>query len=783
VFALAALALPLGVGLRCTPTPRILAPADASAIPAAGTPVDIDLLEDPGPDARVRVMLARAIDERSDEVDIAPNLVRSGTHLTGTLPAAALREGRNRLTVHVDWNGDGLFALTSSSTFSFEPAIDVSDAPYCDFLDRSRCLFPFPNDYFTADDASTPTRRRVRFQRRAMPANVRGVHVDPARWNVLDGFSVGPAILFQEEALDLEQTGAPPLADLARSLDPDSPVVLFDVDADERRLVWIERDVNGATSAERPLIIRVGTNLRNGSRFVVALRNLRDGEGQSIPAPRAFRVYRDALPTYLPAVEARRAHMEELFQILEGAGIARDELYLAWDFTTQSEQSLAGKLLHMRDDAFARLGAAAPAFSVTSVEEPLDSRIFRRVRGTFQVPLYLGDNGPPNFEPGGPGSLLRLGPDGMPRNDGDFFTADFECNIPYAATTGGGPPAVPARPSLYGHGLLGSEGEVSAGNVRDMANEHDFVFCATKWTGFSEDDFQTAVRILQDFSRFPQFPERMHQGLLDFLFLGRLMIHPQGFASDPAFQLGGASLIDPAELFYDGNSQGAIMGGALAAIAQDYQRAVLGVPGMNFSTLLERSADFDDFNLLFKPNYPNGLDRQLAISIAEMLWEQTEVSGHARHITSDVYPGTPRKKILLHMAYGDHQTANVSVEVEARSLGLSLHTPALDPAKPVPDVAPYYGIPAIPGYPFGGSALVVWDSGNPPPPIANTPPRLAPEDPEWSQLSACAQDHDGDPHECPRRQPAARLQKSEFLRKNGTLIDVCGGAPCLAPLP
>jgi hypothetical protein len=35
------------------------------------------------------------------------------------------------------------------------------------------------------------------------------------------------------------------------------------------------------------------------------------------------------------------------------------------------------------------------------------------------------------------------------------------------------------------------------------------------------------------------------------------------------------------------------MGGALTAFAPDFNRAVLGVPGMNYSTLLRRSVDFD----------------------------------------------------------------------------------------------------------------------------------------------------------------------------------------------
>ena len=421
------------------------------------------------------------------------------------------------------------------------------------------------------------------------------------------------------------------------------------------------------------------------------------------------------------------------------------------------------------------LAGAAPSFTVTSVEEPLDSNVWRRVQGTFQSPLYMTGGG-------APGELLRLGPDGLPVNEGDFFTARFRCVIPWSATTDGAGPAAPARPSLYGHGLLGSERETSAGNVRVMANSHNMIFCGTRWTGMEEDDFPTAIDILSEFGQFPKFSERLHQGLLNFLVLGRLMIHPDGLASDPAFQVEGESLVDRSELFYDGNSQGAIAGGALAAFAQDFTRAVLGVPGMNYSTLLRRSIDFDDFNLIFNISYQENFDRTLLINMAQMLWEQAEVSGHVNHITGDTYPNTPPKKILLHMAFADHQTANVSVEVEARSLGAHIHTPALVPGKAVPDVTPYYGIPPIPSYPFDGSALIVWDSGNPAPPVANTAPRLSPADPEWADLSACAQRFGGDPHECPRRQPSAQLQKSEFLKTGGAVVDVCGGEACLAPI-
>jgi hypothetical protein len=353
--------------------------------------------------------------------------------------------------------------------------------------------------------------------------------------------------------------------------------------------------------------------------------------------------------------------------------------------------------------------------------------------------------------------------------------------VPYAATTEGAAPVFPARPSLYGHGLLGTESEVSSGHVRDMASEHNFVMCATQWTGMADEDYATALRILSDFTNFPKFSERLHQGYLNFLFLGRLMIHANGFSADPAFQIDGNSLIDTSDLFYDGNSQGGIQGGGLAAFAQDWTRAVLGVPGMNFSTLLNRSSDFDDFNLFFQAAYGDNLDRQLLLSVIEMLWEQAEASGHATHLTSDPYPNTPAKKILLHVALGDYQVAQVTADNEARTIGARIHTPAVVPEKFIPEFEPFFGIEPIESYPYDGSAIIYWDSGNPWPTRDNVPPVVDPLSPEWLLLGPCAASRGGDPHECPRRAVNGRLQKSEFLKTNGAVVDTCNGLPCLAP--
>jgi len=664
---------------------------------------------------------------------------------------------------------------------TLERAEGAAAAP-CDPIDAGYCLFPFPNDYFSSGDVTSPTGRRLALASRALPVNenIPDGQLDPTRWNVLDGFSVGPVLIVHDAALDLEMSGAPPLTDLAASLADDAPVLLLDATTGDQQLLWTERDLVGTSAAEQPVFARVGANLVNGRRYIAALRNLKDASGAALPADPVFAAYRDRTPTRQLPVEARRRHMEQLFAELEAFGVARAELYLAWDFTTQSVESSSRKLLAMRDDAFEILGDGAPSFTVDSVTEPYQN-VFRRVQGTFQVPLYLTDGGVPN-------ASLRLGADGLPVNEGDFFTASYNCVIPNSATTAGGPPAIPARISLYGHGLLGSRGEASSSHVRRFAEDHNFVMCGTDWTGFAEDDEIVVLFALQNFSNFPRFIERQHQGILNFMVLGRLMQHPDGFASHAAFQVGGESLIDPSGLYYDGNSQGGILGGVLAAFSHEIERFVLGVPGINYSTLLDRSKDFTRFSMILEGTppgtgtYPERLDQVTLLAVAQLLWDQTDPSGHVRHTLADTYPGTPPKTILYHVAFGDQQVAPLTVEVAARSNGAPIRAPIVDPLKPLPEVTPYYGIPEIPAYPWDGSAVVIWDSGNPAPPIGNVPPmELGPLDPGWAELSPCSQNWESDPHECPRRAPEARLQKSEFLKPDGAVVDTCSGMPCLAP--
>ena len=622
---------------------------------------------------------------------------------------------------------------------------DDGGGPECDPLDPTACLLPFPSNRFTVESPETDTGLLVAFPEAGMPSNEDGVVVDPTEWNRNDGASPGTALLTVAPGVDLEASGLPGITDVPDSLAEDSPVVVVDADTGDRWPVWAELDDGVEAGEDQLLYVRPGTNFLEGHRYVVGLRDMVDVDGELLEPSPAFLAHRDNHTTDLPVIEDQREAMNDVFRVLGEAGVERGELYLAWDFTIASGRNLSERLLHIRDEAFTDLGEAAPAFAVTDVVQDPEEDGVEYVHGTYEVPLFL-------TEDGAPGTRFTQGPDGLPERNGDF-TADFECARPAGTDA-------PAPMALYGHGLLGSRDEVEAANVADFVREHQVAFCATDWIGMSEDDVGNAVSILGELGQFPTLADRLQQGILNTLFLGRLMLHEDGLVSAPEFQGPDGPRLDTSELAFDSNSQGAIMGGAATAVAQDWTRAVLGGPGMNYSLLLRRSSDFDTYAAILDPAYPDPVEQGLALSLVQMLWDRGENDGYAQHLTTDPYPDTPEHQVLLNVAFGDHQVTMWSAEIMARTIGATAHQPALADGRH-PDTEPLWGLEAT-EFPSDGSALVYWDSGAAAPPTVNQPPRAG-----------------FDPHEDPRADAANRNQKFAFLW-NHELVDVCEGAPCTA---
>jgi hypothetical protein len=752
--------------------------------------------------------------------------------------------------------GAGIALIATAFPFAAvqaKPIVPVQTAAVCDPIDPAACLLPFPNDFFTTP-ADTETGLRINLSADAMPRNGsevteggEGKPVDPTEWNRNDGWSPGAMVMTFVPDIDLHQTWGTAdrahsevgpgehgyfdyrdqLTDIGLSTAADSPMVILDADTGERFPFWSELDTHPnamddpATpidETDRVLILRPARNFDEGHRYIVAMRNLKNATGATIPAGAAFASIRDNVtPTLpeLPFVAARRAqYQSDILPTLEAAGIARNDLYIAWDFTVASGQNIAERALTIRDDTFERvLGdpdlsdrkveGAAPEFTVENTEDRTDGwrdsfgvdhqQQIRRVRGTITVPNYMDriqqttsrveyDHEacvPNDFEGGqecvtytdapAPGSRFYDDPqdaDTLP----DQNPVESELHVPWVCDvvlSEDGVPAGKQFPGLYGHGLLGTRDQL--GDLKTPRRNGPFMGCGLDWWGMSSVDLPTVVTIIGDLSNMPSLADRAQQGFLNFMVMGRALVHPEGLASAPAFQdADGHPLInasnkadgtgEPSKLFYDGNSQGGIMGGSLVALSPDIHRGILGVTGMNYSTLLQRSVDWEDlYAIPYYANYSDPIEQQLGFALMQMLWDRGEANGFAAHMTNDPYPNTPKHEVLLQVAYGDHQVTNHAAEVEAATIGAPLMEQYAAHWAPTPQID-------VAEYPYEGSALVYWNSGNATPPNANIPP--------------LPEDGGGDPHSHPRDENASGWQEAHFLM-TGWLLDVCNGGPYL----
>ncbi len=619
--------------------------------------------------------------------------------------------------------------------------LDIPDDPDCDPLVPEVCAMPLPSSRWLSPDKSRVTGYTLTFGPTTLPRNPMGVHVDPSPYARLDGFGVGaPAIAFFP---DLDGSRLPGEEHIAESLTDDARVMMFKVvnGTLERIPCFAELDTAAKHDDERSLFIRPAVLLQEATRYVVALRGLERKDGSPVPPSDAFIALRDGRAPGTP-VEGRIPLYEELFGLLAGAGVPREGLLLAWDWVTASGETLHGPLLHMRDQAFAELGDKSPAFSISTTEtytEAQNPNIAYEVRGSFEVPDYTV-----KVEVGTKqGFILNWGSDGLPVKSG-IYKAEFRARVPRSAAKG-----EPHGVLLHGHGLNGTHGQIQAGFLDELANREKLVVVGCNMIGMSSEDVNTILEMLQDLSGFPALADRLHQGVLDHAFLARGM--KVGFDKIPEIAATGL-VIDPTSIYYNGISQGGIFGATHMAMSLDIQRGQLGVPGNNYSTLLQRSSDFGPFFVLLGFVYPDARDQVVLLSAIQNLWDRTDPVSHYRHISAEPHPGTPPHQVLLGSATGDWQVALLTNEIVTRSdVGVAL----------LPGYGKEVALVTPTPYPHQGSGLVNYSFGNPWPAPGNQPPF----------------DDIGDPHGKPRSLEWHNKQMMHFFR-TGEIIDVCGGDGC-----
>jgi hypothetical protein len=482
-------------------------------------------------------------------------------------------------------------------------------------------------------------------------------------------------------------------------------------------------------------MIRPVVRLRDNARYIVAFRNLMNEDGQPIEPSAAFAALRDGTSSDEPSVETRRDLYEDIFAKLEAKGWNRNDVQMAWDFTTASDTNNTQWLLHMRDTAF-QIIENEGGFDYTydcdqcSVETSDDpgaidpTNIAFRIKGTFQAPNFMTSVDATDVP------LLVFGEDGLPavNQDAPWMDVPFEVLIPQSATA-----EDPAAIIEYGHGLLGSKGQIEADHFRSFMNEYNYTFCGTDLIGMSGSDYDNIIAALfvGDITGLNTMFDRLHQGFLNHLLLLRMM--KTAFANDPTY----GQYIKGDEAYYYGISQGGIMGSVVMATSPDIERGALGVMGQPYSFLLFRSVDFSDFLNVIKANFGDFRAQQFVVALFQMLWDRVEPNGYTHHIRENPLPGTNSKEALMRAAIGDHQVTTYAAHLMARTLNAPHLTTGLR------DV---WGLTPVEST-DSGSFYTEYDFGIPGQPPCNIP--------QW----LCE-----DPHEYPRRREAARKQLDAFLR-------------------
>lgn len=735
-------------------------------------------------------------------------------------------------------------SLAKDSTRCVQPVKST-----CDPLDPKVCMQPWPSNFYTKS-ADTATGVQLDIPVEAMPKNTEGTSIDPTELNRSDGFSPGNLVTVKipqvETPAAFSNSGIVPATDMGKYDDPGQAVMVIDAETGVPQPIYAELDANPTTKpvqtleAGKPpvdivgghpnddptntgdvnLLIRAAKNYTPGHRYVVVLRNLKDASNNAVDAPAPFKSCRDGETITDPALLYRCNQLnDKVFPVLASHGISKTNLYMAWDFTVASQENTTGRAVEIRDDAFARLGdtnlanrtiegsspdvdvvaycdlfdTATPQCGNGAAQAPVPNSTYeqRTVRGFIRnVPCYLDANGCAT------GSKFAYDSSGkLTWNTGYTMDVPFLCFIPRSVVSSG--TVDPGGTGIYGHGLLGSLGQVrSSGSAREIANVQNSSWCAGNWDGFSDSDFGTVAASLKDLSNFSKLTDRMQQGFVNFMMLQRALAHPNGFAVEDAFKMDHnvAAPITPGSAidtsagagtrgFYQGHSQGGIMGGAYMALAPDVDRGVLGVPGINYSTLLTRSVDFDEYahgvlgdnyipGVGLYDNYPNKAELPLILSIMQILWDRGEGNGYAQTLNpaNSPLPNTNPHTVLLAVATGDHQVANITAEVEARTIGAKVYSPMLQPSRIWPGQG--FGIPTFTAPLSSGNAMVYYDGGPPafvgtrdngtkPAPIENVPPR-----PQWG--------FGDDPHGFPRNSPEGQAHEVSFL--NGGVVGPCAGA-------
>jgi hypothetical protein len=618
--------------------------------------------------------------------------------------------------------------------------------PGCNPFATSReCVFPVPISFFERADTTSTTGARLNYPLDILPNASGETTYDIASVNLSDGVSPVSLILvhFGHDADPSQLVGQ---RDLDRSLAPDAPIALFNLNTGKRVMFMSEMDANRSDDYLRryALIVRPLEPMRAGDRHAVALtKKLRRSDGASFDSPEAFVALRDGVLTTNDVVENARPRFDLLFEFLSANGYARDNLLMAWDFTVASDEWVLGPVLSMREKAF-DLVEDGVDYTIEGVENDPNENVSKLVWGSFAVPTFITG-----------GNTFEYDAEHKPVLQAESQSFPYTMIVPKSVVGAAGP--VPL--TVFGHGIFGEgrdylKGGIGRDVVQPMAQGAGAVVIATDWIGLSHSDLQIIIdQVIPDTSQIGVVTDRLQQSLINNLVMTELAFRSLQF--DPELKpAAGHELLDPGRVYYYGVSLGGIQGSSFVSISNRIQRGVLAVPGCAWSSMLPRSRVWAAIKPFFDAEYPDPLIRQLGIFFMQMRFDHSDPVNLTKLMFKSQLPDAPQgRAVVVQEAVGDCQVPNLTTEMLARAIGLSAMTPA---------DSVIFGLPTVVS-PFSGSAIVQYHLK------AQTAEYMPPDDNTMPT-------QENDVHSDMCWQPNVLEQVRSFLL-TGVLTQTCDG-PC-----
>lgn len=628
------------------------------------------------------------------------------------------------------------------------------------------CMLPYPSDFFRVADPSLPSGHKIQMGRHAVLLTKDGYSADPTDWRASDGFSTAPPILtVLGSAVDISDC-TKIFDDLQTSISDASPTLIIEADSGTRVPHFVDLDARASDPLRQALILRPAYRLKNQTRYIVALRRLRDPDGQVIAAPEGFRRLRDddtGGEAVLQTLSQR--YNSEVFAPLAAQGIARAELQLAWDFTTGSAEWPMRDMLDARVLILHHLQNNLPELVSLNFIEGENPEIWRRIQGVLRVPLLM--------EHDGPGAEIHRDAQGAIAFNGTM-------DVPFTATIPTSLQDVydPGQAVEYGHGVFGSQSKLVEYGTRSAINSIQGVGFAIDWVGMSEADVGITVSDIGDqVWRTMRFSDRVVQAMVNWIsldaairqvFVDQEVFHrpsdPQalGVVEDPhnpGSTNAGALLYDPSKVRFFGGSQGGILGGILSALDPNLQRSVLHVAAAGWTQFMTRSEPFKPFLFLMDLSVEDPLEEQKLIAALAMYFDRVDPSTYAPYLLDQELPWGPpgqaaTRQVLLQIVTADSHVANFGSYYYARSLGLPLLVPSVRAPSLIPEA----------NAPYNGSALAILDM------LQDESFYLSCQPPEGPNPG----------HTCLRETWQAQQQIDAFLRR-GEVINPCGNQGCFIP--